>query len=130
MPTATLRNNYHARETSVRYEPGRDLSRDQVRRIRSVLCGISDCRCGGDLSERGPQDVAIVPVGVRDDGSYRIQIVDASGPGRPHGPDGKGRAVRIYAPASILAALDREAQRRGMTRSSAIVDAVKAWLSD
>lgn len=53
-----------------------------------------------------------------------------SAPGRPVGPDGRGRAVRIYAPASVLAQLDAEAERRGLSRSSAIVDAVKRWLDE
>jgi hypothetical protein len=49
--------------------------------------------------------------------------------GRPVGPDGRGRAVRIYAPAGMLDALDAEAARRGRSRSGAIVEAVRLWLA-
>ena len=52
----TIRNDFHHTETRVRVPADGVLSRWQVRRVRRALCGMADCKCGGDLSERGPQD--------------------------------------------------------------------------
>ena len=60
MNTITLRNDFHNSEASVRVDdlPHR-LSRAQISRLRRELCGSNDCTCGGNLGERGPQDVII-----------------------------------------------------------------------
>ena len=51
----TLRNNYHGTVVRIHPRSGEGLSQTQVRRVRRTLCGIAECKCGGHLSERGPQ---------------------------------------------------------------------------
>ena len=48
--------------------------------------------------------------------------------GRPVGPLGRARGVRVWIPETVLGDVDDEAERRGITRSSAIVDAILGWL--
>lgn len=50
----TLTNDFHHTEVRLRVT-GNQLSPNQVRRARRILCGISDCSCGGVAGERGPQ---------------------------------------------------------------------------
>jgi hypothetical protein len=47
-----ISNNFHGTEARVR--AGR-LSPSTVRRVRRILCGSSDCTCGGALGQRGSQ---------------------------------------------------------------------------
>ena len=55
----TLRNDFHNSSVCV-YEG--ELSPETCRRVRKVLCGISDCKCGDTgLNTRGPQDCEIEP---------------------------------------------------------------------
>jgi len=52
----TLRNDFHRTSVGVRVSgPGHVLTVGQVRRIRHVLCGMEDCKCGQGLSTRGRQ---------------------------------------------------------------------------
>ena len=56
----TIRNDFHRTKARVRASRGvAHLSRQIERRVRRQLCGISGCKCGGILSERGPQEVPI-----------------------------------------------------------------------
>ena len=48
----TLTNNFHGTSVNLRPRNGR-LSPAQMRRARKVLCGLSECKCGGI---RGPQE--------------------------------------------------------------------------
>lgn len=48
----TLKNNFHGTEVRLIPRNGR-LSPAQMRRARRVLCGLSECKCGGI---RGPQE--------------------------------------------------------------------------
>lgn len=73
MILATIRNDFHNTEVAVRVPDDGVLSPSQVRRVRSKLCGMPDCKCGGVLGERGRQDVEVVYI---------------------EGPDGKG-IVRV-----------------------------------
>jgi len=51
----TLTNNFHGTSVNLRPRNGR-LSPAQMRRARKVLCGLSECQCGGI---RGPQEFEI-----------------------------------------------------------------------
>lgn len=51
----TLKNNFHGTSVNLRPRNGR-LSPTQMRRARRVLCGLSECQCGGI---RGPQEFEI-----------------------------------------------------------------------
>lgn len=65
----TIRNDFHHTETTVRVPCAtRRLTRRQVQRVRRTLCGIADCRCGGVLGERGPQEQRWVAVPVEGGG--------------------------------------------------------------
>ena len=48
--------------------------------------------------------------------------------GRPVGPLGRARGVRVWIPETVLDDVDDEAERRGLSRSSAIVEAIQGWL--
>lgn len=65
----TILNDFH--NTTAQVRPGLDgiLSASQVLRVRRKLCGVSECRCGGTLGERGPRAVEIEPLG---DGRVRL----------------------------------------------------------
>jgi hypothetical protein len=69
MTTTIIRNNFHnsqyrtykshAEIRSIIDTHPRDRSHTEkqfIARCRKALCGISDCACGGELSERGRQD--------------------------------------------------------------------------
>jgi len=58
MKTITLRNSFHNTTARVRIYPDTQtlLTASTVRRLRRELCGMSDCRCGGALGQRGHQD--------------------------------------------------------------------------
>ena len=51
----TLKNEFHNTETRVRAQIGDTLTRNQTYRAARNLCGISDCLCGGEAGQRGPQ---------------------------------------------------------------------------
>lgn len=64
----TITNNFHGTQYRTRMSPAeirrimdtnpdnRDTAdRRFVRRCRRALCGMTDCTCGGELGERGPQ---------------------------------------------------------------------------
>jgi len=56
----TIKNNFHGTEARVRFSSlPATLTAGQIKRVRRALCGMTDCSCGGNLSERGPQDVVI-----------------------------------------------------------------------
>lgn len=60
----TIYNEFHNTEAAVQVTTlPATLSPSQVRRVRRKLCGIEGCTCGGDLSERGGQDVFIEALG-------------------------------------------------------------------
>lgn len=59
----TLTNNFHNTEVKLRAKAGDILAPAQIRRCRQALCGISGCTCGGNLGERGRQEVEIVATG-------------------------------------------------------------------
>lgn len=48
--------------------------------------------------------------------------------GRPVGPLGRARGVRVWIPETVLGNVDDEAERRGLSRSRAIVEALEGWL--
>ena len=75
----TLYNDFHGSEVTLRANPGDELSLAQVRRARRELCGISGCLCGGNLGERGRQDVEIVPIGYHNNNTPRIRVLPLSG---------------------------------------------------
>ena len=52
---ATIRNDFHGTVARVQVGASGCLSKSQVNRVRRTLCGCGGCTCGGDLSERGPQ---------------------------------------------------------------------------
>ena len=52
--TVTIRNDFH--RTSATVLAGKVLSQATINRVRRTLCGMADCSCGGDISERGPQE--------------------------------------------------------------------------
>lgn len=48
----TLRNRFHGTACRVRikrpdFGPDGELSAHQTRRVKRVLCGVTDCQCGG-----------------------------------------------------------------------------------
>ena len=51
----TLKNEFHNTETRVRAQIGDTLTGNQTYRAARNLCGISDCVCGGEAGQRGPQ---------------------------------------------------------------------------
>ncbi len=53
---ATLRNDFHNTSCTVNIGV---LSSRQASRVRKILCGIRGCTCGGELGERGRQNVRI-----------------------------------------------------------------------
>ena len=55
MRTVTLRNNFHETRVTLHVADDGELTKRQARRARRALCGMSDCSCGGNLGERGPQ---------------------------------------------------------------------------
>ena len=50
--TITLINDFHNTDVTLRPRGGW-LSKDQVRRARRMLCGVTGCTCGGNAGERG-----------------------------------------------------------------------------
>ena len=52
------------------------------------------------------------------------------GPGRPVGPDGKARRIDARIPGALLDRLDAESRARGVTRSRALVQAIRRWLGE
>lgn len=77
----TLRNDFHGSEVTLRAGAGQELSLSQILRARRTLCGITGCTCGGNLGERGPQDVKVETIG--HDGAGRIRIrLGAAAPAR------------------------------------------------
>ena len=73
MTTITIRNEYHNSKYPLRVAclPAR-LSDSQVARCRRALCGIAGCTCGGNLGERGRQDVEIALCGGQYPGHIEI----------------------------------------------------------
>lgn len=73
----TIRNDFHHTETAVRVPcEGRCLTADQVRRVRNALCGVTGCKCGGLLGERGPQQQRWVAVPV-EGGGVQLETEEA-----------------------------------------------------
>lgn len=72
----TLHNDFHNTHIRLRAELGQPLTRSQVKRARTALCGIRGCTCGGNLRERGPQrGVEVEPAGHDDAGRLVIKLV-------------------------------------------------------
>jgi hypothetical protein len=46
MTKITIKNDFHNTEINLVLK-GDNLTRSQMRRVNSELCGMSDCRCGG-----------------------------------------------------------------------------------
>lgn len=55
----TLKNDYHNTEVTIIVRDGDELSKAQMRRVESTLCGMADCHCG---IIRGQQDVSVEPL--------------------------------------------------------------------
>lgn len=55
----TITNDFHGTEARVRAGA---ISLRTIQRVRKALCGIDECTCGGNLSERGAQQVEIIPL--------------------------------------------------------------------
>ena len=64
----TLKNEFHNTETRVRAQIGDTLTGNQMSRAARNLCGFSDCVCGGEAGQRGPQHT--------DDGRRFVLSVD------------------------------------------------------
>ena len=75
MATYVIRNDFHGTKASVRVGADGKLSKGQVRRVRKALCGIDGCMCGGNLSQRGRQNVSIEIIG---DGDLVLSELDLS----------------------------------------------------
>lgn len=73
--STTLRNDFHNSEVTLRAVAGQELSLSQVLRARRILCGIEGCTCGGNLGERGPQDVEVDVIGYDNAGHLRIRLL-------------------------------------------------------
>ncbi len=54
-----VRNDFHNTSYLMRTRYYKALTGNQLRRSRERLCGVSGCKCGGRLGERGPQDFVI-----------------------------------------------------------------------
>ena len=52
----TIRNNFHNTEVVVNVGPSNTITGATASRIQKKLCGVSGCKCGGVLGERGPQE--------------------------------------------------------------------------
>ena len=56
-----LTNDFHNTEAIVEAPAlPHELSRHQARRVRRRLCPSADCKCGGVLGLRGPQQDALI----------------------------------------------------------------------
>lgn len=51
-------------------------------------------------------------------------------PGSGVGPDGAGQRVQVYLPIKLRKRLDAQAKRDGLSRSAALVEAIRAYLAD
>jgi len=77
--TITLSNDFHNTEAKVRpvaITEGRHkglhkISRSTALRLRRELCGMTDCKCGGDFGQRGGAVIVVV-----NEDSDRNYIVD------------------------------------------------------
>lgn len=66
--TITLSNDFHNTEATVRpvaitegrYKGWHKISRKTALRLRSALCGMTDCSCGGTFVERGGQYINVI----------------------------------------------------------------------
>ena len=64
----TLSNDFHNTEARVRpvaitegrYKGYHHISLKTANRLRSALCGMTDCSCGGSFGERGGEYVCVV----------------------------------------------------------------------
>lgn len=70
----TITNDFHNTAASLNIEIGKPLSASQIARARRTLCGIDGCTCGGNLGERGAQNVQIDVRGYRNDGGLDIAV--------------------------------------------------------
>jgi hypothetical protein len=71
MKKVTITNDFHGTEITLIQRNGGYLTRTQILKARRTLCGISDCRCGGALGERGCA-VEVIDTGWRQGGSVRV----------------------------------------------------------
>lgn len=53
MKRVTLTNDFHHTEAVVIPGPSDTLTSRQVKRAWAKLCGMSECKCGGNAGERG-----------------------------------------------------------------------------
>lgn len=53
-----------------------------------------------------------------------------NGAGRPVGPDGRARRIDARIPGTLLHRLDAAASDQGITRSRALVSAIRRWLGE
>ena len=49
----TITNNFHNTEARIRAKLGETVSNRTAQRVRRALCGMDECRCGGDDKSRG-----------------------------------------------------------------------------
>lgn len=52
----TLTNDLHNTKVTIGVPCGGRITQAQLDAARTVLCGMADCSCGGDASERGEQE--------------------------------------------------------------------------
>lgn len=55
---------------------------------------------------------------------------ERAGAGRPAGPDGPAERISVRIPAKLLERLELEAEARGVSRSRALVAAIRAYLGE
>jgi hypothetical protein len=72
----TIVNVFHNTKTTTRVPPNMRISKARVERLRRRLCGVKNCCCGGDLSERGSSGV---PAIVDANGEYLMFAATADG---------------------------------------------------
>lgn len=71
----TVTNDFHNSECRLRVPADGILSVGQVNRCRRVLCGNSECTCGGALSERGMQP-DLADIEWMGDGRVRVVLAE------------------------------------------------------
>lgn len=85
MKKITLTNDFHNTEATVipqfitegRHKGCYKISRKTAMRLRNVLCGNSDCVCGGTFGERGLQgDITFDVINVDYDRNYIVQLIN------------------------------------------------------
>ena len=61
MEQITIKNDFHNTEFTTSPVDG-CLTKKAIGECKEALCGLSDCLCGGDFGERGPQDYGVYEI--------------------------------------------------------------------